>query len=116
MTANDDNLMQTLGFLRIALLGFALLDIALPLADILFSIAAPGGEHNMWSVLTGVIAPVLAPLLLIVMLFDYIMSRVRATDADGALRARFITIGRIELVVIALSLLFWVPYFNFKLS
>jgi hypothetical protein len=70
----------------------------------------------LWTVLTTVIAPVLAPLFIVVILFDYIMSRVRAADADGELRGLFVSIGRIELAVIGICLLFWVPYFIFLMT
>jgi len=77
----------------------------------------PGTEgHTTWSVLVGVVAPVMAPLLVVVILFDYIMSRVRAADSTGDQRALYIAIGRTELAVIALSLLFWVPYLMLKLN
>ena len=66
-------------------------------------------------ILTRVITPVIAPLLVVVILFDYIMTRVRAADSDGELRSRFIQIGRIELAMLGLMLLFWVPYFILKL-
>ena len=109
-----------LGFLRIALLVLALINLLLPLIDVLLSAATSSGAHTLWSVLTTIITPVLAPLLGIVILFDYIMSRIRAadaaTDVDGALRKRYVTIGRIELTVLGITLLFWVPFFTLKLS
>ena len=55
--------------------------------------------------------PVLAPILVVVILFDYIMSRVRAADADGLLRTRFTRMARIDLLVMVVTLLFWIPYF-----
>jgi len=116
MTAKDNNWLPALGFLRIALLGLTLLNVLLPLTGIVFPLVAAGHERNLWTVLTTVVAPVLAPLFIIVILFDYIMSRVRAADADGEQRALFVSIGRIELAVIGFSLLFWVPYFVLVLS
>lgn len=114
MTANENKLLPDLGFLRLALLAFALLNILLPLIETLVPLAASGAEHNLWSVATTVIAPVMAPLLMTVILFDYIMSRVQSADAEGAERAHYAAIGRIELAVIALNLLFWIPYFTLK--
>jgi hypothetical protein len=116
MASKDHNWLTALGFLRTALLGLALLNILLPLIGIVFPLVAAGNERNTWTVLTTVVAPVIAPLFIVVILFDYIMSRVRAADADGELRALFVSIGRIELAMIGISLLFWVPYFAFKLS
>ena len=101
-----------LGF---TLLSLALLNILLPLIEMLIPFTATDDEHHLWSVMTGIIAPVMAPLLIVVILFDYIMTRVRAADADGELRTGFIRIGRVELAMLGLMLLFWVPYFTFKL-
>lgn len=116
MTSNDDNLLRGLGFLRIALLVLVLLNIALPLIGMLLPFAASAGERTIWTVLTTVVAPVMAPLLGVVILFDYIMSRVRAADSTGQQRTLYTAIGRLELAVIATSLLFWIPYFMLKLN
>ena len=53
----------------------------------------------------------MAPLIIVVLLFDYIMSRVRAADAEGVERDRFARICRIELGMLLLTLLIWVPFF-----
>lgn len=116
MKSNEKNLLQALGFLRIALLVMALANISLPLAGLLSPMAASDGERSFWFLLINVITPVMAPLLVVVILFDYIMSRVRAADSTGDQRALYIAIGRTELAVIALSLLFWVPYLMLKLN
>jgi hypothetical protein len=116
MTSNDNNLLHAMGFLRIGLLFLVLLNLSLPLIGMIFPFAVSGDESTIWIVLTTVVAPVIAPLLVVVILFDYIMSRVRAADSTGPQRARFVTIGRIELAAIAISLLFWVPYLMLKLN
>ena len=115
MNSKHPDLLPTLGFLRIALLIAALINILLPMIEILVPLTAGDDEHRLWSVMTSVIAPVMAPLLIVVVLFDYIMTRVRAADTDGELRTEFIRIGRIELAMLGLMLLFWVPYFILKL-
>ena len=115
MNSKHTDLLPALGFLRIALFILALLNILLPLIEILVPLTTRDNEHQFWSLMTGIIAPVMAPLLIVVILFDYIMTRVRAADADGELRTKFIRIGRVELAMLGLMLLFWVPYFIFKL-
>jgi len=115
MTSQDNNLLHSLGFLRVALLTLALLNCLLPLIGILFPFVLAGEEHSFWSVLINVVAPVNAPLLMVVILFDYIMSRVRAADSEGSQRQRYIKIGRIELAVLGITLLVWIPYFSLKL-
>jgi hypothetical protein len=115
MNSKHPDLLPTLGFLRIALLIAALINILLPMIEILVPLTVGDDEHRLWSVMTSVIAPVMAPLLIVVVLFDYIMTRVRVADADGELRTGFIRIGRIELAMLGIMLLFWVPYFVLKL-
>ncbi len=115
MTSTDNNWPAAIGILRGALLGLALLNILVPLIGILLPSAAPDDGHSLWSVMATMITPVMAPLFITVILFDYIMSRIRAADAEGELRRLYTSIGRIELAVIAISLLFWVPYFAFLL-
>ena len=116
MTSPTDNLLSALGFLRIGLIVLALLNILPPLIEILFPVAASTTEHSFWWVLTSVITPVMAPLLMVGLLFDYLMSRMRAADATGSERASYVTIGRIELAFLGLTLLFWVPFFTIKMT
>ena len=116
MTSHTDNLLSSLGFLRIGLLALALINILPPLIEIVLPVVANTGGHSFWSVLTSVITPVMAPLLMVVLLFDYLMSRMRAADATGSERASYVTIGRIELALLGITLLFWVPYFNMKMT
>ena len=108
MTTTDQSPLSDLGLLRSSLLLLALFDVLLPVIDML---VVQGDEHGLWSVLALIIAPVMAPLLVVVVLFDYIMSRVRAADAQGDERAKFARIARINLIAIVVLLLFWVPYF-----
>jgi len=116
MKSNPDNLLSALGFLRIGLLSLALLNILPPLIEIMFPLVASTNEHSFWEVLTSVITPVMAPLLMVVLLFDYLMSRMRAADATGSQRASYVMIGRIELALLVITLLFWVPYFNIRMT
>ena len=44
-------------------------------------------------------------------IFDYLMSRVRAADAEGELREQFLLISRVELAVMLFLMLAWVPFF-----
>ena len=110
MTSGENNIWQALGFLRLALLSLALLNMFLPLVNILGGVAA-SGDPGLWNLLVTMITPVMAPLFVVLLLFEYIMSRVRAADAEGARRALYLRIGRIELAVMLLTLLFWVPFF-----
>ena len=95
--------------MRLALLGLALGNMLIALLGSWFALA--GTERSPWEIIIVYVCPVLAPLFVVVLLFDYVMSRVRAAEAQGDERARFIRIGRIELVAIGVTLLYWVPFF-----
>lgn len=101
-----------LGFLRAALLFLALANLVPPLVALL----AGTGSDGAWPVITALVAPVMAPILVVGLLFDYIMSRVRAADAQGPERERFQHIARIELIVIGMTLLIWIPFFTTRLG
>ena len=116
MKSHTDNLLSDLGFLRIGLLSLALVNILPPLIEIMLPRVASTNEHSFWEALTSVITPAMAPLFMVVLLFDYLMSKMRAADATGSQRASYVTIGRIELAILGITLLFWVPYFNMKMT
>ena len=114
MNAQQISLVATLGTLRVGLLALALLNLIPPIIEFI----APtdrDAEPTAWSVLSTVIAPVNAPLLIVVILFDYIMSRIRAADNNEGEGPRFARIARIELAVMALNLLIWGYYFTTRL-
>jgi hypothetical protein len=108
MDSPADNLFKALGFLRLALIALALINVSITAIDLL---AIAPAERGLWSLVAGMIAPVMAPLLTVVLLFDYIMSRIRAADAEGALRAQYTRNARIVLAVMLITLVFWVPFF-----
>ena len=97
----------SLGILRQVLLGAALANMSLP---ILHALLDDGGTRSLWDIVATLIAPVMAVIFPVVILFDYVMSRVRAADAEGAVRDHFVVVGRIELAVIGITLLYWIPY------
>jgi hypothetical protein len=70
MTSKHNSLLARLGFLRIALISFALLNILLPLIEILVPTTAQSDGHNLWSVFTTIISPVMAPLFIVVLFLD----------------------------------------------
>ncbi len=108
---NAQTLSARLGPLRLALLLAVFVNILLPSIDAVFGPLAVGEEFSVWQIVVVYITPVMAPLLLVVVFFDYVMSRVRASDADGDEVLHYRVIARVELVVMALTLIYWVPYF-----
>ena len=112
MTERTIHLIETLGFLRLALIILTFVNLLIPIVDSqLVTDAGSGGRHSLWNIVATYIAPVMTPLLVVVILFDYIMSRVRAADSESEERSQYIFIGRIELAVIAITLFYWIPYF-----
>ena len=97
-----------LGFLRLALLGLALVNVLIPLTTLLI---AGADADDGWFVIPTVICPVMAPIFVVVIFFDIVMSKVRAADAGPEDGGFFRFIVRLETSVIILTLLFWVPYF-----
>lgn len=99
------NLLQQMGVLRVVLVGAAILDILLA--------PNPGTPvvYSGWSLVTTLIVPVLAPILLQVLLLDALMAKILMSSNQGAERARFRRIMIVDLVVAAVLMLGWAPYF-----
>lgn len=98
--------LSSLGPLRVALVFITLLTIIL----------APGVDeptaYEGFAFFRTVILPTIAPLCLSGLLFDALMSKVVMGDApDEAGRRRLRLIIRTELLVAAVLLLNWVPFF-----
>lgn len=96
---------RDLGILRLCLLGAVVVTLAM--------IPAPGTRaiYSGWPLVTTVLIPVLAPMLFMVLLLDALMARVFLVDAEGPARRRFRTVILINLIVAALLLLRWLPYY-----
>jgi len=100
-----DNLFQQMGALRVALVAGAIVDM----------LAAPSpGAPVIYAgadLVTTLIVPVLAPILLQVLLLDALMGRVLMSSHTGAERARYRRIVTVNLVIVFLLVLRWTPYF-----
>ena len=106
------SLLSLLGWLRSSLFIAALIIILLSAIDwVFFNSPGSGSFKTLWGILSGMVAPVLAPLFLVVILFDWIMSRLRATDTDGEAGEHLQRIARFEMIALILMSLYWVPYF-----
>lgn len=99
------NLLQQMGALRVALVAGAIVDM----------LAAPSpGAPVVYSgvdLVTTLIVPVLAPILLQVLLLDALMGRVLMSSHTGAERARYRRIVTVNLVIGFALALRWTPYF-----
>ena len=111
-TFRSGSRIASLGFLRLGLYGLAILNMVIPacywLAETLTGSAI---DQSLVSIVATLVAPVMAPILLVVILFDYVMSRIRVADEQGDLRAYYLLICRIELLLIGIMLAYWIPYF-----
>ena len=108
METPDTNLWQSLGFLRQALFILVFVNMLLPVVEALL---IPGADRSLWHIMATMIAPVMAPVLTVVLLIEYVMSLVHSVDAEGERRAHYKRICRLELGLMALSLIFWIPFF-----
>ena len=95
-----------LGPMRIALVIMTVLDMALA--------PAPGTRavYHGWPLVSTVLAPVFAPLMLMLLLLDALMARVFLSDAEGGDRARFRGIIALNLGLAAVLILYWIPYYS----
>lgn len=68
--------------------------------------------YSGWELIPTLIVPALVPIVFFGMLLELMMSTVFLVDAEEAdKKARFKTIIKIDVVIIAGLLLFWVPTF-----
>jgi hypothetical protein len=98
-------LLKSLGFLRISLLLLGIIDVLLRPEP--GSFAAREGIE----VISTLVAPAAAPILIMVILFDALMSKIRAGDTQGEESRKFKHIMYTELAVAAFMILAWLPYF-----
>lgn len=103
--AQPENLLRQMGVLRVVL-------IALVILDMLAS-PRPGTAvvYSGWDLVTTLILPVLAPILLQVLLLDALMGRVMMSSAKGSERARYRRILVVNLLFSLALVLWWLPYF-----
>ena len=94
---------KDLGALRLILIAFALI--------IAFLSPEPGIGVNLkgWQVTTTLIAPAIAPLVFMVLMFDFMMCRIRMSDEE--VKNKFRTIGFIELAAALFLFIMWLPFF-----
>jgi hypothetical protein len=99
------NLLYQMGLLRVALIALVILDM--------LAAPAPGAPaiYSGWELVSTLILPVLAPILLQVLLLDALMGRIMMGSAKGAERARYRRIVTVNLVFSIALVLWWVPYF-----
>lgn len=105
MSNSVTRFMAQLGVLRVGLLFSALSTMVLAPPP------ATAGVYTGWAFVPTVLAPVLAPLILMVLLLDTMMSAIFMIDKDTAERRRYRMIIATHLVCVAALVVRWLPYF-----
>ncbi len=92
---------------------FGALRVLLILAALMLAILSPdpGTEaaRSGWQIIPTLIAPAMVPLVFMVLLFDFMMCRMRMTDEP--VRKKFRFISYVELSTALVLLLIWLPFF-----
>jgi hypothetical protein len=95
--------LKELGALRILLIATALL--------VAFLSPEPGTSVDLegWGIVPTAVVPASTPLLFMVLMFDFMMCRIRMSDAS--VRQKFSNIGYLELATAIFLLIMWLPFF-----
>ena len=112
MFSNLKTHLLELGFLRQGLFLLAVATMLLPTIEWL--VIQSLGELDKYSILAisaGLIAPIMAPILIVLILLDVIMSKVRVADDAQGEGVRYRVIIRLEVVLMLAMLAFWIPFF-----
>jgi len=74
----------------------------------------PGGPYSFegFGVATNLLAPVLSPILFMLLLLDAMMAMVYRSDKTGKLRQHYMYIALFDVVMAIVFLLYWMPFFR----
>lgn len=97
---------QQLGVLRVLLLVCVALALVFAPAP-----GTPAQYTGGWQLTRTVLIPVLAPMLLMLLLLDALMSRIFMSDAEYHARRRLRTVMLVNLALALALLLYWLPYY-----
>ena len=98
-------LVTQLGALRLMLAALAMTAIGF------VQKAGTSPVYTGWDLGPTVIAPVMAPLVLMLLMLDVLMSRVMMLDKKGGARRRLRHIIAVELLLALGLVMVWLPYF-----
>ena len=101
----------SLGFLRLSLLALATINTLVSVIGlILDSLSNVATTTSLWQIISSLVAPVMAPIFIVVIFLDYIMVRVKASDAGDDSSQYFLAISRIELLILGAMMAYWIPF------
>lgn len=106
MLTEMKELVRTFGPLRIALIVLVVVDMVLR--------PTPGSEINYEGikVVSDLLAPVLSPILFMLLLLDVMMAMIYRSDKKDKVRSQYLIIVLFELLLAILFILYWIPYFR----
>ncbi len=99
---------QQVGVLRVAMAVLVLL--CLPF------VFYPGADDSGWRVIPVHVVPVIALMLIWILPFDMLMSRVFMGEKEGSERDRYKTIIKFDTALLVMLFLFWAPFFFILLT
>jgi hypothetical protein len=106
--------LSSFGFLRLGLIGLAVLSMLIPIVEwVVIQLIGEIAERSVLGLSARLIAPVMAPVLILVILLDIIMAKVRVSDDPSGEGVLYRMVSRIGTILIIVMLLFWVPFFIF---
>ena len=112
MTSTLKTQLASLGFLRLGLIGLAIVSMLIPMVEwLVVQLVGELSEHSLLSLSARLIAPVMAPMLIVVILLDIIMAKVRAADDLTGSGDLYRMISRVDTILIIVMMVFWVPFF-----
>ena len=99
------NYLKSLGLLRGGLIVLGILNVLIR--------PEPGSyiSYSGWEMVQTLVAPAAAPLFIMVILFDALMSKIRASDSSGEESTRFHIILWTELAAVAFMIVMWLPFY-----
>jgi hypothetical protein len=97
---------KTFGPLRIPLITLVVVDMILR--------PEPGSPVNLegFGVITDLIAPVLVPILFMLLLLDAIMTGVYMSSMQGEKKVRYRVVLFTDLLLAVIFIWYWIPYFK----
>ena len=112
MSSSIQSKFASLGLLRQGLIVLAFVTMLLPIIEwLIIQLSGELSEHSLFALSAGLIAPVMAPIILVVLLLDIIMSKVKAADDPENAGELYKMVTRVDTGLIFLMLLFWIPFF-----
>jgi hypothetical protein len=85
---------------------------ALTLAVVAFAPFAQGEvSYSGWAMVPTLIVPAISPIVFFVLLLDLLMARVFMGSTDEAGRRRYRTVAWMDVALVVLLVLAWVPFF-----